>query len=37
VQQVLYWCTTIPGKTDPSREDIALTQKLIKLGEDMDF
>lgn len=25
------------GKTDPSREDIALTKKLIKLGEDMDF
>lgn len=25
------------GKTDPSREDIALTRKLIKLGEDMDF
>ncbi|MEA3266649.1 MAG: DNA repair protein RadC [Candidatus Fermentibacteria bacterium] len=25
------------GKTDPSREDIALTRKLIKLGEDIDF
>ncbi|MCK5786422.1 MAG: DNA repair protein RadC [Candidatus Sabulitectum sp.] len=25
------------GKTDPSREDLALTRKLIKLGEDMDF
>ncbi len=25
------------GKTDPSREDMALTRKLIKLGEDMDF
>ena len=25
------------GKTDPSREDLALTKKLIKLGADMDF
>jgi len=25
------------GKTDPSLEDMALTRKLIKLAEDMDF
>ena len=25
------------GKTDPSLEDTALTRKLIKLAEDMDF
>ncbi len=25
------------GSTDPSREDLILTKKLIKLGEDMDF
>ncbi|MCK5131143.1 MAG: DNA repair protein RadC [Candidatus Sabulitectum sp.] len=25
------------GRTDPSREDLALTRKLIKLGDDMDF
>ncbi len=25
------------GRTDPSREDLALTRKMIKLGEDMDF
>lgn len=25
------------GKTDPSREDMALTRKLVKLAEDMDF
>ena len=25
------------GRTDPSREDLALTKKMIKLGEDMDF
>ena len=25
------------GRTDPSREDLSLTKKLIKLGEEMDF
>ncbi len=25
------------GRTEPSREDLSLTKKLIKLGEDMDF